>query len=135
MSWETPKTDWISEDRFDAPNYNRIKNNLLYLYELAISLYKSFSISDMGSDKDYSSFYYADEINTLADNLEMINSNTYPVEIGEKITYVQNQAFIMYDDLNRIESACLRIYTILTEQKANLVRLSFRLGNMKGVKC
>ena len=88
-------------------------------------------IGDMGADKDYSSFYYADEINMLSDNLEQIHSNIYPVTIGEKTVYVQNQAFIGYEDLNRIESAALRIYTLLKEQKENKPRLSFRLGNRK----
>lgn len=135
MSWEIPKTDWTAEDRFDAPNYNRIKNNLNFLHDMAQTLYKEFNIEDMGLDKDYSSFYYADEINRLADNLEVINSNTYPLNIGEKTVYVQNQAFIGYIDLNRVESATLRIYTLLQEQKANKTRLKFRLGNGKGVKC
>lgn len=134
MSWTTPKTDWTADGRFDAPNYNRIKNNLTYLHELAEELYKEFPIGDMGSDKDFKSPYHADEINMLADNLELINTNTYPLDIGTKIVYVQNQAFINWQDLNRIESACLRIYTLLQEQKANLTRLSFTLGNMKGVK-
>lgn len=135
MSWEEPKTNWTSDDRFDAPNYNRIKNNLLFLHEMAKMLYQSFEIEDMGSDKDYSSFYYADEINKLSDNLERIHLNIYPIEIGEKTVYVQNQAFIGYVDLNRIEAAALRIYTLLKEQKENKARLSFRLGNKKGAKC
>lgn len=134
LNWIEPKTDWTDNDRFDAPNYNRIKNNLAYLHEFAEELYKKFNVGDMGSDKDYSSFYYADEINTLADNLEIINSNTYPLDIGEKTLYMPNQAFIGWQDLNRIESACLRMYELLQIQKANLTKLPFRLGNMKGVK-
>lgn len=43
MSWSTPKTDWNGEtvdgvytgDRFNAVDFNRIKNNLEYLRELA----------------------------------------------------------------------------------------------------
>lgn len=131
MSWIEPKTDWTSDDRFDAPNYNRIKNNLLFLHEMAETLYHPFGIEDMGLDKDYSSFYYADEINMLSDNLERIHSNIYPVEIGEKTVYVQNQVFIGYEDLNRIESATLRMYALLKGQKENKPRLSFRLGNGK----
>lgn len=131
MSWMEPKTDWTGDDRFDAPNYNRIKNNLLFLHEMAEMLYHPFEIGEMGPDKDYSSFYYADEINMLSDNLEQIHSNIYPVAIGEKTVYVQNQAFIGYEDLNRIEAAALRIYTLLKEQKENKPRLSFRLGNRK----
>ena len=131
MSWQEPKTDWTADDRFDAPHYNRIKNNLLFLHEMAEALYHPFEMGDMGADKDYSSFYYADEINMLSDNLEQIHSNIYPVTIGEKTVYVQNQAFIGYEDLNRIESAALRIYTLLKEQKENKPRLLFRLGNRK----
>lgn len=131
MIWERPKTDWTGDDGFDAPNYNRIKNNLLFLHEMAEMLYQPFEIGDMGPDKDYSSFYYADEINMLANNLEQIHFNIYPVEIGEKTVYVQNQAFIGFEDLNRIESAILRIYTLLKSQKENKSRLSFRLGNRR----
>ena len=132
MSWEEPKTNWTRNDRFDAPNYNRIKNNLLFLHNMAETLYQPFVIGEMGEDKDYASFYYADEINLLADNLERICANIYPIAIGTKTVYVQNQAFIGYEDLNRIEGAFLRIYTLLKEQKANKSRLGFRLGNMKG---
>lgn len=48
MAWETPKTDWYGEtdsdgvysgDRFDYRDFNRIKNNLQYLRDLAIYLY------------------------------------------------------------------------------------------------
>ena len=46
MSWSTPKTDWNGEtvdgvytgDRFNAVDFNRIKNNLEYLRELAINM-------------------------------------------------------------------------------------------------
>ena len=131
MIWERPKTDWTGDDRFDAPNYNRIKNNLLFLHEMAEMLYQPFEIGDMGPDKDYSSFYYADEINMLANNLEQIHFNIYPVEIGEKTVYVQNQAFIGFEDLNRIESSILRIDTLLKSQKENKSSLSFRLGNRR----
>ena len=48
MAWITPKTDWYGEvvdgvyvgDRFNASDYNRIKNNLSYLRELAVQMYK-----------------------------------------------------------------------------------------------
>ena len=46
MSWSAPKTDWNGEtvdgvytgDRFNAVDFNRIKNNLEYLRELAIKM-------------------------------------------------------------------------------------------------
>ena len=41
MAWQTPKTDWYGKviegvyvgDRFNAVDYNRIKNNLIYIYK------------------------------------------------------------------------------------------------------
>ena len=42
--------------------------------------------------------------------------------------------FIQYGELNRIESATLSMYNLLTIQKKNLPRMAFRLGNAKGVK-
>ena len=49
MAWTTPKTDWYgvtnpsdgvyTGDRFNAVDFNRIKNNLTYLRELALKMY------------------------------------------------------------------------------------------------
>lgn len=32
MSWETPKTDWLSTDSTTPDDWNRIESNILYLY-------------------------------------------------------------------------------------------------------
>ena len=85
MAWITPKTNWISTDRFNIADYNRIKNNLEYLHEYAQRFY-------------------------------------------------DNGPFIQFGELNRIESAVLKIYELLGRQEAGLSKLSFRLGNAKGVK-
>lgn len=65
MSWSTPKTDWNGEtvdgvytgDRFNAVDFNRIKNNLEYLRELAIKMYDEFAIQSVGSDKTVKSWF------------------------------------------------------------------------------
>ena len=53
MGWTTPKTDWQGAtnaegvyigDRFNAADFNRIKNNLQYLRDLAIKMYDEFSL-------------------------------------------------------------------------------------------
>ena len=53
MAWQTPKTDWhgstnsegvYTGDRFNASDFNRIKNNLTFLRDMAIKLYKEFSL-------------------------------------------------------------------------------------------
>ena len=141
MEWITPKTDWAARtdaegrytgDYFNTADYNRIKNNIEFLGNMAREFW-AVSVKAM-PDRKYYEYPYADEINTLSDNLEKINAYV-KCTIGEKTIYFDNGAFIGYADLNRIESAILKIYVLLQEQKANKVRLQFRLGNKKGVKC
>ena len=122
MEWITPKTDWSAIDsvdnRFDATDYNRIKNNLDYLVEQAESLKFHVAAEDMGADKSYSSpGFYADEFNLFGTNLAAINAGTYDLNIGAAVTYYANGKFIGYADLNRIESACLLLHNALTEEK------------------
>ena len=135
MEWITPKTDWVSTDRFNITDYNRIKNNLEYLHEYAETLYFPFDISNMGANKDsYADYFYADEFNLFEDNLKAINQNIFTQDFGIAQRFYDNGPFIQYGELNRIESAILSIYELLGRQKAGLTKLSFRLGDMKGVK-
>lgn len=134
MAWLEPKTDWVSTDRFNIQDYNRIKGNLEYLHDRAEKLYHRFQIQNMGSDKaDYSVFFYADEFNLFEENLDIINQNVFMQDYGESQTFFDNGQFIQWDELNRIESAMFSMSRILDRQEAGLRRLAFRLGNMKGV--
>ena len=133
MQWVQPKTDWqwrddAQGDFFTCVDYNRIKGNIEFLAEYAKELYTAFTIADMGPDRNETEYPYADEINLLAENLQTIVDNTYPLAIGEATTYEDNGSFIGYADLNRIETACLMIYENIGRIKAGKYRLGFRLG-------
>lgn len=134
MAWIQPKTNWAVGDRFNISDYNRIKGNLNFLHERAEELYQDFNIINMGADKGYSEYPYAREINNFEKNLETINENVFTQDFGDRQTFVPNGVFITYDELNRIESAILNMYNLLDRQKAGLIRLAFRFGNMKGVQ-
>lgn len=126
--WQEPKTDWVSSDDFNIGDYNRIIGNIAVLRELAVELYADFSIADMGEDKTYGDYIYADEINVIEQNLTTICSNTYPFEIGQQKTYYPNQPATDWEEYNRIESACLKIYSNLSGQAAGRKRLAFTLN-------
>lgn len=128
MGWIEPKTDWKPTDHLNAEDYNRVKNNLEYLYKLGTELYPAFSITDMGADKDVTGHYFAREFNALENNLEAINKGTYPRDYGEKQTFADNGPFIGYIEMNRLESAILGIYNTLTSQKSSREHLAFTLG-------
>lgn len=140
MAWTTPKTDWhgglngdglYEGDRFNAVDFNRIKNNLAYLRELAITMYKEFSIVSLGNDRVPSDYFYADEINHLEANLVAINQNSLKRSYGTAPTYVANGNTMDYKELNRLESATLDLYNRLKNQSEGRRMFTWNFG-MKG---
>ena len=135
MQWIEPKTDWAARkddegkyagDYFNIVDYNRIKNNIEFLGTVARKFWPVF-VRAM-PDRNYEEYPYADEINTLADNLEAINAFV-GCEIGQKTVYSDNGAFIGFDDLNRLESACLKLYEAMRNLYTRPMKLPFRLGS------
>lgn len=139
MAWITPKTDWYGEvvdgvyvgDRFNASDYNRIKNNLSYLRELAVQMYKEFSIHSIGADKTAKDFFYADEINNMEQNLNTINSNSLKRSYGVAPTFTDNGNTMTFAELNRLEGAILDLYDRLTNESEGRRTLQWNFG-MKG---
>lgn len=139
MAWSTPKTDWNGEtvdgvyigDRFNAVDFNRIKNNLEYLRGLAIKMYEEFSIQSLGSDRTPKDFFYADEINALEDNLKTINNNSLKRSYGNVPVYVDNGNTMDFKELNRLESAILDLYEKLTNEYEGRRMFTWNFG-MKG---
>lgn len=140
MAWETPKTDWhgstdgegiYTGDRFNATDFNRIKNNLDYLRELAIKMYDEFSIVFLGSDRTPVDYFYADEINQLEENLTTINNKTLKRSYGNPPTYVANGNTMDFAELNRLESAMLDLYGRLTNEFEGRRMFTWNFG-MKG---
>lgn len=137
--WTTPKTDWHGEvvdgayvgDRFNAVDFNRIKNNLIYLRDLAVKLYKDFAIETVSADKTVKDFFYADEINKMEKNLNTINNNTIKRSYGNTPTYVDNGNTMDFAELNRLESATLDLYNRLTNQSEGRRMFTWNFG-MKG---
>lgn len=119
MAWETPKTDWHGErdangvyhgDYFNASDFNRIKNNIEQLREMAIQVYEEFDIVSLGADRSVEDFFYADEINQLENNLAVINANSLQQPYGKALLYMENGNTMTFNDLNRLEGAILDLY-------------------------
>lgn len=134
--WKEPKIDWSSTDRFNITDYNRIKNNIQWLFDKANKLYKNFSCVEMGNDiVSYDSYWKVEFFNAFEKNIETINRNIFTKDYGVSQRFFENGPFIKWDELNRIENACVSMKEILQRHEASMVtRLSFRLGNMKGVR-
>lgn len=107
--WITPKTDWVKTDQFTYQDYNRIRNNLLYLNEQINVNYPNLSEElDLGEEKTgYANDYYPSEFEAFEDALESFKRIGINVNIGERINYKGNSSFIDFASLNRIEKNCL----------------------------
>lgn len=136
-SWSTPKTDWYGYtdadgiyhgDRFNSEDFNRIKNNLAYLREISVTMYKEFSINDLGDDRSKDQYFYADEINQLEENVKIIAENTFDPDVGEAPLYTANGKIFDYDELNRIEGLILELYNQLLNQYRGRQMLTFMFG-------
>lgn len=133
--WKQPKTDWKSMDKFNWRDYNRIKNNLTWLHEKACELYKHFPIDDMGEDiRDYRTYWEVRFFNAWENNLETINQNMFYQNYGQKQRFFENGVFIKWNELNRIESAILRMHDILESQENGIRKIPFRFGMFKEVR-
>lgn len=131
--WKEPKVNWVKTDYFNYEDYNRIKNNVKYLRKLALVLYLNFKYEEMGEDKTgYSDFPYASEFDRIESNLESIKNNSYQFYLSGTKRWYGNQPTLDYQDLNRIESACLSMYEGLNNQLKAKDRLSIRLGYQRG---
>lgn len=140
MAWETPKTDWhgstdsegiYTGDRFNAKDFNRIKNNLEYLRELAMKVYDEFSIKALGADRTPKDYFYADEINTLEENLVTISEHSVKRAYGTAPYYAANGSTMDFVELNRLEGAILDLYDKLVNQSEGRRMFTWNFG-MKG---
>lgn len=140
MAWSTPKTDWhgatdsegnYTGDRFNAVDFNRIKNNLEYLRELAITMYDEFSINNLGDDRTPKDYFYADEINRMEENLVMINTKSIAKSYGSPPVYYDNGNVMDFVELNRLEGAILDLYDRLTNEYEGRRMFTWNFG-MKG---
>lgn len=142
MAWETPKTDWHGAidangfyrgDRFNARDFNRIKNNLEYLRNLAVELYAEFNIASLGNDRTPEDYFYADEINQMEANLITINSNTLKRSYGSAPIYIENGNTMDFAELNRLEGAILDLYDKLSNQAVGRRMLEWNFGVKGGI--
>lgn len=127
--WQQPKTNWKEADFFNIGDYNRIKGNLNEIRSQARLLWPDFAFEEMGADKTYQDYgFYADEINRFEANLDHICAGTFPFQVGSRQTFYDNQPFIDWRELNRIEEACRLIYSNIQSRYNGRKTLSFTLN-------
>lgn len=109
-TWITPKTDWDNFDNFEYTDYNRIRNNLLYINDMINQMYPDKAKTlDLGSAKNsYAQGYKPSEFEKFEDALESFTRIGKDVNIGKRNSYKGNEPFAWASALNRLEKCCLR---------------------------
>lgn len=128
MSYQTPKTNWKPTDYFNIEDYNRIKGNIKEVYTLAITVYPSFLIEDMGGDVTYTTIPRAEDFNHFENNLVRIRDGTYPFFPEKAHVWYANQPAPSYKDFNRWEQNLKVMHDTLYWQDKNRKMLSFTLN-------
>lgn len=127
--WQQPKTDWQAGDFFNIEDYNRIKGNLKEIQTQALILWPAFPFEEMGADKTHQDYgFYADELNRFEANVENICTGTFPFAVGNRKTFYDNQPFIDWRELNRIEEACRFINNNILSRVNGRKKLAFTLN-------
>ena len=137
LEWITPKTDWAISTPFTYVDYNRIRNNLLYLNDKFNEMYPNTARElDLGDAKTgYTNEYFPSEFNAFEEALISFERIGQNANIGSRNYYKSNGDFISYNDLNRIESCCLRWNDLgfidITTFRIEPTSASFDVGDTK----
>ena len=129
--WIKPKTNWSADDFFNADDYNRIKNNLDYLYELYLPLFPNVTQQEMiaqiiGDDASASTY------TVLSHNIFLLNKDSIRWTDIEDVVYRGNKKILNYEEWNRIEKLILRFYREIWNGYRDIIpKLPKRLGGRK----
>ncbi len=128
MAWQTPKTVWAETDTFRlTPDYERIRDNLLYLRQRAAAVTHRPEYGPM-EDHTVDGLPLADFFNRVEENLAALAAavQTRP----EYSTRSFSPGSLVWDwrDLERIERMLLKIYNDLNAIEDGQQKLAFCLG-------
>lgn len=120
MEWITPKTDWVSSDYFNVSDYNRIKNNALYLANL---INYAMTLPEI-TVESIPNVYFFRSVTQAIGNLCKVALGFFP---NLRYEYTKNNTGWVADDVNAIEDLLLKIYRTFNEQN----KLPFTLGGVR----
>ena len=144
--WTNAKTDWKSTDFYNISDYERIRDNILWIKQLADSVidkdtviaktytYNVPTLTNM-ADKEYSDITYASVLNTVENNFALINANTHEIA-DERNTFESNGAFYSHIQLNELEEMIQLLHDWLLWDMSGMRKTGFTLANsisQKGV--
>lgn len=126
--WQAPKTSWSAEDAFRLdPDYERIRDNLLYLQQRAAVITQKPGYSQM-QDYAVDGVPLADFFNRVEENLAALADAVQPRPEYSTRSFSPGSLVWDWRDLERIEGMLLQIYNDLNAIENGQQKLAFCLG-------
>ncbi|MDT3387683.1 MAG: Ig-like domain-containing protein [Bacteroidota bacterium] len=129
--WITPKTDWVKTDQFTYQDYNRIRNNLLFLNDRFNNDNPEKAVEiNLGLPKtSYDNDYFPSEFEAFEKALDSFKRMDGNVNVGERGYYKGNNNFVNADGLNHLEKSCLNWFNFnVAITSATLTPTPFEVG-------
>ena len=104
-----PKTDWEPNDYITPQDYNRIKNNLVYLNDMFNEQYPNPYAFNPGADIGVDEWFKASKWNMFEECVEKFQRTGFIYTFGERSYYKDNGHLPNYNQLNRLEK-CIEAY-------------------------
>lgn len=126
MAWRPPKTDWMRTDTFDVlVDYVRIRDNLLFLRDMAARLYPAFSLPQL-REYGVTDIPTADFFNSVESGLNALYTHTLARDSYGTRSLRTGDRVWDYRDLTRVERMELQLYRDFLAHRRH--RLQYRLG-------
>lgn len=113
MAWTTPKTTWVYTDYFNVADYNRIKDNLLYIAN-AINHSATLPIVDYTYVPNTTFFA---NVNILVVTLYELMTGA---DCGLRTVFYENNSAWDAEELNKIERLTYVMYRMLHNTKNHI---------------
>lgn len=128
MAWQTPKTVWAETDTFRlTPDYERIRDNLLYLRQRAAAVTQRPEYGLM-EDQTVDGLPLADFFNRVEENLAALATAVQTRPEYSTRSFFPGSLVWDWRDLERIEGMLLKIYNDLNAIEDGQQKLAFCLG-------
>ena len=115
MAWQTPKTNWNSDDYYNFGDLNRVEGNSDAVADV-IDYYSGVkpTLTGLVTNRDNTRFEYYDDLNRIENNVIVLKTASYepPGWITPVTDWASGDPFD-YVDANRLEVNLLALYTLV----------------------
>ena len=115
------KTNWTSEDYYNADDLNRVETIIIETAELVNALFGlSVELEPTVTDRDYSRIEFAEDLNRIERNIERLMVLDLERLLTMKTNWQAGDPF-SFEDANRLEYNLSVLYPILDKNSRNVV--------------